>query len=113
MNLGGTYQVLAQRGVAPDENLRRSGEALTEAARLRKKQESWGEYAGAQFSLGVTKELQARRGTDRKATLESARQAYEEALRCFSLVGVNTWIAETKKRLKAVLEALKELGLDS
>ena len=111
-NLGLTYGVLAQRGVAPEANLKLSVEALTEAARRYKEQENWADYAMVLFNLGFTHEMQAAEGPDREMSLEAASAAYEEALSFFAQARLNEWEAKAATRLKSVLQALIAQGVD-
>ena len=78
-NLGVTYRVLAERGVAPEENLQHAVEALTEAARRFKEQQNWASYAAVQNNLGLTYRVLAERGVAPEENLRLANQAFKEA----------------------------------
>ena len=74
-----TYRVLAERGVAPEENLQHAVEALTEAARRFKEQQNWASYAAVQNNLGLTYRVLAERGVAPEENLRLANQAFKEA----------------------------------
>jgi len=78
-NLGGTYQVLAQHGVAPKQNLQHSVKAFTEAAHRFKEQQNWANHAMAQKNLEMTYRGLARHGIEPEKNLRLAGQAFKEA----------------------------------
>jgi tetratricopeptide (TPR) repeat protein len=78
-NLGVTYRVLAERGVEPKDNFKRSVTALEEAVRLCKEEQNWEEYALAQNSLGATYGALAEHGVEPKDNFKRSVAALKEA----------------------------------
>ena len=78
-NLGLTHLVLANRGMEPEQNLRRSLDALIEAARHCKDQQVWALYTIVQNNLGLTYQALANRGMEPEQNLQRSLDALIEA----------------------------------